>query len=108
MKKFNIAEEYTITPGPRLVRHGKYSGEDFRNRVLYNLVEECINSNEKLEINLDGTYGYPSSFLEESFGGLIRAGLKKEKVLDVLSFVSTDQEELPDKIINYIKDAKEK
>ena len=72
---YNIAEQFSTTPGGRFKRHGPYSGEEFRDDVLSDLLQSAIGSDDKLVINLDGTHGYGSSFLEEAFGGLIRLGL---------------------------------
>ena len=78
---YNIAREFSTTPGGRFKRHGPYSGEAFRDDVLCNLLREAIESDGKLTIELDGTAGYGSSFLEEAFGGLIRLGLfEREQV----------------------------
>ena len=48
------------------------------NEILYPKFLEAIDSKKILTVDLDGGYGYGSSFLEESFGGLVRK-LKKEK-----------------------------
>ena len=78
---YHIAKEFTTTPGGRFRRHGPYSGEEFREDVLRNLLQHAIGSGDKLAIVLDGTAGYGSSFLEEAFGGLIRMGLFDQKVV---------------------------
>ena len=44
----------------------------------------------KILIELDGARGYGSSFLEEAFGGLIRAGFTANEVLDRLDLKSED------------------
>src|SRR5574344_651467 len=68
----NICKDYTDTPGGRYISQGEYSGEEFRNTILKPKYLEAIEKKETLEIDLDGGYGYGSSFLEEAFGGLIR------------------------------------
>ena len=75
MMTYNIAEQFSTTPGGRFRKHGPYSGEEFREDVLRGLLQSAIESDDKLAIVLDGTSGYGSSFLEEAFGGLIRLGL---------------------------------
>jgi len=35
---------------------------------------------EKVEVDLDGVLGYPSSFLDEAFGGLVRRGVPIDRV----------------------------
>lgn len=72
---YRIAEKFSTTPGGRFRKHGPYSGEEFRDDVLRDLLEHAIGAGEKLAIVLDGTAGYGSSFLEEAFGGLIRLRL---------------------------------
>ena len=107
MKKYSIAKEYTTKPGPREEKLGKFSGKNFRETVLYKMVIECFEKNEKLEINLDGVYGYPESFLEESFGGLIRNhNINKDKLLHSLVLVCTEDSTTIEKILQYIKEAK--
>lgn len=107
--KIKIAEEYTETPGARYIKQGPYSGEEFRDTILYPKYIQCLNNNENLVVDLDGGYGYGSSFLEESFGGLIRK-LKKEnkdykKLLEILEIISLDEISWINKINTYINDA---
>ncbi|MCY4150980.1 MAG: STAS-like domain-containing protein [Aestuariivita sp.] len=71
---YKIAEEFSSTPGGRFQRNGPWSGEQFREEVLSELVNEAIKTRDKIVIVLDGTSGYGSSFLEEAFGGLVRKG----------------------------------
>lgn len=72
---YNVAKQFSTTPGGRFRKHGPYSGEAFRDDVLRDLLQRAIRSGDTLAIVLDGTAGYGSSFLEEAFGGLIRLGL---------------------------------
>ncbi len=87
---YRIADEFSMTPGGRFRRHGPYSGEEFRDDVLRDLLERAISDGDMLAIVLDGTAGYGSSFLEEAFGGLIRLGLfdrdKVKQHLDLRAF----------------------
>ena len=69
---YRIADEFSKTPGGRFRKHGPFSGEEFREDVLRDLLGRAIGSGDRLLIVLDGTHGYGSSFLEEAFGGLIR------------------------------------
>jgi hypothetical protein len=69
---YKIAKEFTDTPGPRLIVEGKFSGEMFLKDVLLPKYKEAIKSDSNLVIDLDGTFGYPPSFLDEAFGGLIK------------------------------------
>lgn len=104
-----IAKEYTKTPGARYVWQGPFPGEEFRDKILYDKYIECLDKNEELIVDLDGGYGYGSSFLEESFGGLVRR-LKKEKKdyklpLDIIKIISNEETTWINKIEEYIKDA---
>lgn len=75
VKTYSIAREFSMTPGGRFKKHGPYSGEAFRDGVLRDLLQRAINSGDRLVVELDGTAGYGSSFLEEAFGGLIRLSM---------------------------------
>ncbi len=68
----NIAKEYTRCPGARYESEGDYSGERFRKEFLAPKLKAAIKAGVKLEVVLDGSAGYSTSFIEESFGGLIR------------------------------------
>lgn len=74
----NIAEEFSPVLGGRWIRLGEFSGEEFYNRILKRKFEEALSSSNKINIYLDGTRGYGSSFLDQSFGELARQfGLDK-------------------------------
>lgn len=105
----NIAKDYTDEPGARYYIQGPHPGEEFRNKLLYPKFKECYQRKEKLTVNLDGGFGYGSSFLEESFGGLVRK-LKKhnEEYKDVIEFIeiiSNDELAWIEKIKGYMKSA---
>ena len=68
----SIVNDFCETPGPRFKSEGNFSGEEFRDEILEPKFLLAKRNNEKLIIKLDGVYGYPVSFLEEAFGGLIR------------------------------------
>lgn len=104
--KINVCKEYTDTPGGRYKEQGDFSGQDFRETMLEPKYLEAIMKNEKLQIDLDGGYGYGSSFLEEAFGGLIR-NLKDnyKQALDIIEIKSDDEPKLIEDIKRYIKEA---
>ena len=64
---FSIARDFSVNPGPRYKRQGKFSGEELRPR----LIELLDSAKGKIVVILDGTKGMGSSFLDEAFGGLI-------------------------------------
>ncbi len=75
MVELSIAKDFSKTPAGRTRKaHGKHSGETFRENVLEPRLRKAINANSKLRVILDGTAGYPASFLDEAFGGLVRKG----------------------------------
>ena len=97
----NIAKDFTRYPSGRYEKNGNTSGEAFRKRFL----EGPLAKGEAVTIELDGTIGYGSSFLEEAFGGLIRAlGISSSELVGKLMLVSTD-DVLLDEIRQYIDEA---
>ncbi len=75
--RINIAKSFTISPGGRKKADGDHSGEEFRDDFLLPIVRKAMAEKKTVTVELDGTIGYGSSFLEEAFGGLERV-LKKE------------------------------
>lgn len=63
----SVARDFSRTPGPRFVRQGDWSGEKFRR-----LLAKALSEHKTIVVDLDGTRGYGSSFLDEAFGGLVR------------------------------------
>ena len=107
MEPLKIAKEFSTTPGPRHESEGPFSGEIFRKNTLAPLVKKAINENQILTIDLDGTEGYGTSFLEEAFGGLIRSEHISFKALEEhLNYISIEEPYLIDDIHEYLNDAK--
>lgn len=102
--KFSIAEQFTDTPGPRYKHQGKYSGEEFREKHLNGLFDKYKQTQKPIIIDLDGAYGYPTSFLEEAFGGLARE-YSPQEVLNAFKFQSSEQPGVIEEITYYIKNA---
>ena len=105
--KINICTDFTESPGARYISEGEYSGEEFRDKILEPNFKIAKEKNEKIIIELDGGYGYATSFLEEASGGLARKHSPKD-VLEMLEFVSYDEPSLIEEIKNYIIHANEK
>ena len=74
MTTIRIAD-YARSPGGRFISDGPFSGEWFREEILRPALAAAIDAGQKLNVEMDGTSGYGSSFLEEAFGGLIRKRL---------------------------------
>ena len=107
-KILSVSKVFSRTPGSRYEKEGRFSGEEFRNLILYPAIKESIDNDNILVIDLDGTAGYGTSFLEESFGGLIRINkLDYDKILGHLKFVSKEEDYLIDDIKMYLKQANE-
>ena len=68
MKTIRIAVDFSDTPGGRHYSDGPFTGEEFREKCIEPIFR-ALKKGEKLLIDFDGAYGYPTSFLEEAFGG---------------------------------------
>lgn len=102
----NVAQDFTSTPGARYKTDGQYSGEEFREKFIEPLFAN-FEDNSEIVIVLDGLVGQPTSFLEESFGGMARiAGV--ERCLKRFRFVSKEDRLVVEEILSYIKSAKKK
>jgi hypothetical protein len=66
-KMLSVAKDYSVRPYGRFCADGEFSGERFRHEFLAPALKEGA-----VIVDLDGTLGYGSSFLEEAFGGLVR------------------------------------
>ena len=75
--------------------------------ILKNKFEEARQRGVKLEINLDGVWGYPSSFVSGSFGKL-SIEYSANVVLDTIVFISTESETRKERIIEEIKNPTKK
>ena len=101
MVAISVAKDFTRYPAGRYERNGNTSGEGFRKRFL----EKPIAHGESVTIELDGTIGYGSSFLEEAFGGLVRTlKISSRELSSKLELVSSDRV-LLDEIRQYIGEA---
>ncbi len=103
MLKINIAQDFSDAPGGRYASEGLNSGEEFRKTLLEPLYLKAKESGEKIEVNLDGGFGYLPSFLDEVFGELARQN-PNENVADVFIFISNDEPGLIDDILECMKD----
>ena len=59
-----------------------------------------------MQVILDNAAGYPASFLEEAFGGLVAAGLKEDDLKRLLTIVAEDESDnwYRDEAWKYISD----
>lgn len=102
----NIAKEFSRCPGARYRIEGDYSGEEFRTEHLVPKLREAIKEHVKLEVILDGSSGYSTAFIEESFGGLIRNdGFELPVLTDTLILISDEDPTYIDDINIYMQHA---
>jgi hypothetical protein len=101
VKVVSVAKDFTRFPSGRYKRNGNTSGEGFREAFL----EDSLRRGEKVVVDLDGTVGYGSSFLEEAFGGLVRSlRMPADGILTLLEIRSSDSA-LEAEIREYINEA---
>lgn len=94
----NVARDFSKYPAGRYLEDGPASGQQFRDKYLIPTLKES----KTLAIELDGTRGYGSSFLEEAFGGAVREGFSPAIVKAAFTLISEDQS-LIDEIHDYIE-----
>lgn len=104
--KIDIAEDFSSKPFGRDENDGsKFHGKRFRNELL---IPAFDTNDEKIEVYLDGVLrGFGSSFIDEAFAGLIRAGISHEDVSKRLVIISNSKDYI-DEIWEYIEDEKER
>lgn len=84
-KTIVIAQDFSPSPIGRYRSDSDTSGEAFR----IDLLVPALKKFDKVTVDLDGTDGYGSSFLEEAFGGLIREeGFTEQQLKRKLSIIS--------------------
>ena len=65
-----VARDFSRSPAGRTVDDGPNSGERFREELLWPALK---NGTDDVEVDLRGALTFGSSFLDEAFGGLVRA-----------------------------------
>lgn len=99
--------DFTAVPGGRYGQQGEKSGEEFREKYVYPAYKTALSHNDKLLLDLDGcSVGVPTSFLEETVGGIVRIE-KNKKIAEILNVKSKDNENLEKLAFKYIDDAYE-
>lgn len=102
-----IASDFSVSPGGREIKEGPFSGEEFRVKLLSPMYADALKEKEKLIVDFDGCFGYATSFLEESFGGLVRE--RKEKgILNNIQLIANDDLSIPRLIYEYVEKAEKK
>ncbi|WP_232282498.1 STAS-like domain-containing protein [Photobacterium damselae] len=96
-------KDFTKYPGARYKKLGPSSGEEYRDEILLPQIQK---HGADLVINLDGVFGYGSSFLEEIFGGCVRKGISGTIMKEIVSkIISDDDDDLVFEIQGYVEDA---
>lgn len=95
----SVAEDFSPAPAGRFMDDGPYPGAAFRE----NLLLPAIQKNDKVIVDLEGTELAGSSFLEEAFGGLVRAGISETMLRAKLELRSPRSSD-PVRIWRYIHD----
>ena len=96
-KMISIARDFSRSPAGRHISDGPYSGERFREEFLV----PALMHDSNIVLELDGTRGMGSSFLEEAFGGLVRRGFDPSLLRRRLRFQTQDPS-LVSEITGYI------
>jgi hypothetical protein len=74
-RKISIAMDFSSYPAGRSRRDGEFSAERFREDILIPALRDAEEHEGRVVVVLDGVFGYSSSFLEETFGGLVRRNI---------------------------------
>lgn len=106
-RPYNIIKvsDFSIEPVHRYMSQGKHSGEHFRLSILLPEFAKAQLDQKLLVVDLEGTYGYTSSFLEEAFGGLVRNYKSVNEVVKVLRLISTNRPYYIDEVCEYLEEA---
>ncbi|WP_309091736.1 STAS-like domain-containing protein [Phenylobacterium sp.] len=100
-KVIRLASDFTRFPFGRYRSQGGFSGEAFRDDVLLPL----LRNGERIVVDLDGTSGLSPSFLEEAFGGLVRAGFSPDEVIERVQISSDEDPSYIDEVRGYVREA---
>jgi len=96
--------DFTTTPGARYRVDGDFSGEEFRDDFLLPAFRTASDTDMIVTVDLDGTHGYATSFLEETFGGLVRV-TGDHDAASRLRIKTADEPGLEDEILQYMAEA---
>lgn len=100
--QINVLTDFSDEPIGRFPEDGPNNGQRFRLEFLIPALEQ----HDSVFIDLDGTEGYGSSFLEEAFGGLVRKhGYSSSELAERLSFKSEEDDSFISEILQYIQEA---
>ena len=90
--KIGVANDFSKYPGARYKTDGDFSGQEFYEVILKpNLSKIWADSNSAINLNLDGTFGYASSFISEIFTSVVRDFKDKELIKKKIVLTSNDE-----------------
>lgn len=95
----NVARDFSRYPSGRYRSDSRSSGEQFRDELLF----PPLRSGTRVIVELDGTLGYGSSFLDEAFGGLKRDGDFPAGFLSSAIILKTENPILKAEIEGYLR-----
>lgn len=101
VKLIRIAEDFSDAPGARYRSDGPASGQEFFEEMLKPAFEKASQEGVLLVIDMDGAYGYATSFISEAFGSLSKE-FGPQDVLARIEIISTEDELLKKFIIETI------
>ncbi len=91
--------QFSSRPYGRYPEHGPHNGQRFREEILLPALRA---NDDVIVVDLDGARGLGPSFLEEVFGGLIRAGFTREELAQRLRIKSDSDPSYLTEIQSYI------
>ena len=102
----NIAKDFTLYPGARYKTDGKNSGQEFYEDYLKPKLDLVWGvDNDKVEVHLDGTFGYASSFLSEIAVRLVQDYQDRNKIKNKIEFISEKDPLIVEDIAKFIDEA---
>ena len=100
-----IATQFAKACGGRKRTDGSCSAEEFYEDCFKPIFKMSLDKDEDLTVDLDGTAGYASSFLDESFGRLtLDLDFTVDEINKRLHLISTEEPELIDEIRTSIRE----
>lgn len=101
MTNLSVARDFSEYPFGRYPAHGPHNGQRFRDDLL------CprLRRGEHVTVDLTGAKGLAPSFMEETFGGLVRAGFTESHLRAHLTVECRTDPSLIDEAWMYIRDA---
>lgn len=97
----DVARDFTPYPFGRYRTDGERSGEVFREDKLV----PAMRQHQHVTVDLSGSNYYGSSFLEESFGGLVRKHFTATEVNAKLTILHTKLPSVVTEVKKYIQNA---